>query len=69
MQIKPCWNDEGGVRTWRTTRLVNVKTETTFAGQTGDGDLMNYRSSFAGQTGDGDLMTYRSCVVNASHQQ
>ena len=38
---------------WRTTRPVNVKTETTLAGQIGDGDLMNYRS----------------CVVNSSHQQ
>ena len=41
------------MRIWRTTRLVNIKTETTFAGQ----------------IGDGDLMTYRSCVVNSSHQQ
>ena len=30
-----------------------IKTETTFAGQIGDRDLMNYRS----------------CVVNSSHQQ
>ena len=44
MYITPCWNDEGGVRILRTTRLVNIKTETTFAGQIGDGDLMNYRS-------------------------
>ena len=35
------------------TNHVNIKTETTFAGQIGDGDLMNYRS----------------CVVNSSHQQ
>ena len=33
--------------------MANIKTETTFAGQIGDGDLMNYRS----------------CVVNSSHQQ
>ena len=32
------------MRIWRTTRSVNVKTETTLAGQIGDGDLMNYRS-------------------------
>ena len=38
------------MRIWRTTRLVNIKTETTFAEQIGDGDLMNYRS----------------CVVNSS---
>ena len=49
----PCWNDEGGVRIWRTTRLVNIKTETTVAGQIGDWDLMNYRR----------------CVVNLTHQQ
>ena len=30
------------MRIWRTTRLVNVKTETTLAGHIGDGDLMNY---------------------------
>ena len=35
------------------TNHVNIKTETTFAGQIGDRDLMNYRS----------------CVVNSSHQQ
>ena len=35
------------------TNHVNIKTEKTFAGQIGDGDLMNYRS----------------CVVNSSHQQ
>ena len=35
------------------TNHVNIKTETTFAGQISDGDLMNYRS----------------CVVNSSHQQ
>ena len=34
-------------------RLVNVKTETTLAGQIGDRDLMNSIS----------------CVVNLSHQQ
>ena len=33
--------------------MANIKTETTFAGQIDDGDLMNYRS----------------CVVNSSHQQ
>ena len=26
-------------------------------------------TTFAWQTGDGDLMNYRSCVVNSSHQQ
>ena len=35
------------------TRLVNVESETTLAGQIGDGDRMNYRS----------------CVINSSHQQ
>ena len=35
------------------TNHVNIKTENTFAGQIGDGDLMNYRSR----------------VVNSSHQQ
>ena len=41
------------MRIWRTTRLVNVKIETTLAGQIGDGDLMNYGS----------------CVVNSSHHR
>ena len=36
MQITPCWNDKGGVRIWRSGGLVNVKTETAFAGQIGE---------------------------------